>query len=65
MVKPPRGVMIYGSAVLDDVDVIAKAIRVNEKYQTTDDAKATIERYLKETDYILTVKAEHLVSFIY
>ena len=65
MVRPPRGVMIYGSAVLDNVDVIAKAIRVNEKYQTTDDAKATIERYLKETDYILTVKAEHLVSFIY
>ena len=65
LVRPPRGVMIYGSAELDDVDVIAKAISVNEKYQPKEDAKATIERFLKETDFILTVKIERLVSFHY
>lgn len=65
LVRPPRGVMIYGSAELDDVDVIAKAISVNEKYQSKEDAKATIERFLKETDFILTVKIERLVSFHY
>ncbi len=65
MVKPARGVMIYGTAVLDDVDVIDKAISVNEKYQSKEDAKATIERFLKETDFILTVKIERLVSFHY
>ena len=65
LVRPPRGVMIYGSAELDDVDVIAKAISVNEKYQSKENAKATIERFLKETDFILTVKIERLVSFHY
>ena len=65
MVNPPRGVMLYGTAVLDDVDVIAKAISVNEKYQSKEDAKATIDRFLKETDFILTVKIERLVSFHY
>jgi nitroimidazol reductase NimA-like FMN-containing flavoprotein (pyridoxamine 5'-phosphate oxidase superfamily) len=64
-VKPPRGAMIYGTAILDDTDVINKAIKVNEKYQSKEDAKATIEQYLKETDFILTVKPEHLVSFHY
>jgi hypothetical protein len=57
--------MIYGTAMLDDVDVIAKAISVNEKYQTKEDAKATIEELFKETDYILTVKTERVVSFHY
>ena len=65
MVNPPRGVMLYGTAVLDDVDVIAKAVSVNEKYQSKEDAKVTIERFLKETDFILTVKIERLVSFHY
>jgi len=65
MVNPPRGVMLYGTAVLDDVDVIAKAISVNEKYQSKEDAKVTIDRFLKETDFILTVKIERLVSFHY
>ncbi len=65
MVKPPRGGMIYGTATLDDVDVIAKAISVNMKYQTKEDAKATIEELFKETDYILTVKTERVVSFHY
>jgi len=65
VVNPPKGVMIYGTAMLDDVDVIAKAISVNEKYQTKEDAKATIEELFKETDYILTVKTERLVSFHY
>jgi len=65
MVNPPRGVMIYGTAVLDDVDVIAKAVSVNEKYQSKEDAKVTIDRFLKETDFILTVKIERLVSFHY
>ena len=65
MVNPPRGVMLYGTAVLDDVDVIAKAVSVNEKYQSKEDAKVTIDRFLKETDFILTVKIERLVSFHY
>ncbi len=65
VVNPPKGVIIYGTAVLDDVDVIAKAISVNEKYQSKEDAKATIEKFLKESDYILTVKTERLVSFNY
>jgi general stress protein 26 len=65
MVNPPRGVMIYGTAMLDDVDVIAKATSVNEKYQSKEDAKATIEELFKETDNILTVKTERLISFHY
>jgi len=61
----PIGVIIYGTAMLDDVDVIAKAASVNEKYQTKEDAKATVEELFKETDYILTVKTERMVSFNY
>jgi nitroimidazol reductase NimA-like FMN-containing flavoprotein (pyridoxamine 5'-phosphate oxidase superfamily) len=65
VVKPPKGVMVYGKALLDDVDVMSKAIRVNEKYQTNEEAKTTIEKFLKETDYILTVKTERIASFHY
>jgi hypothetical protein len=57
--------MVYGKALLDDVDVMSKAIRVNEKYQTNEEAKTTIEKFLKETDYILTVKTERIASFHY
>ena len=59
------GVIIYSTAMLDDVDVIDKAISINEKYQSKEDAKATIEKLFKETDYILTVKTERMVSFNY
>ena len=54
---------IYGSAELDDVDVINKAIKVNEKYQSKEDAKATVEELFKDTDLILTVKTEHMITF--
>lgn len=65
VVNPPKGAIIYGKALLDDVDVLSKAIRVNEKYQTNEEAKATIEKFLKGTDYILTVKTERIASFHY
>jgi nitroimidazol reductase NimA-like FMN-containing flavoprotein (pyridoxamine 5'-phosphate oxidase superfamily) len=65
MVKPPRGVMIYGTAELDDVDVIAKAIRVNEKYTSKEKAKAMVEDFFEETDLIMTVKPERMVTFHY
>ncbi len=65
MVKPPRGVMIYGTVELDDSDVIAKAISVNEKYQNKESAKATVEELFRETDLIMTVKPERMVTFHY
>ena len=65
MVKPPRGVMIYGTVELDDSDVIAKAISVNEKYQTKESAKANVEELFRETDLIMTVKPERMVTFHY
>jgi hypothetical protein len=51
--------------VLDDVDVMSKSIRVNEKYQTKEEAKATIEKFLTDADYILTVKTGRIASFHY
>jgi general stress protein 26 len=65
VVNPPKGVIIYGKAVLDDVDVMSKAVRVNEKYQNREEAKATVEKFLTEKDYILTVKTEQIASFHY
>jgi len=62
-VRPARMVMIYGLAELDDVDVINKAILVNEKYQTKEDAKATVEELFKDTDLILTVKPKRMITF--
>ena len=61
--RPPRMVMIYGLAELDDVDVINKAVYVNEKYQSKEDARATVEGYFKETDLILTVKPKRMITF--
>lgn len=65
MVQPPRGVMIYGTVKLDEVDVIAKAILVNEKYQTKEQAKTTVEELFEETDLILRVEPERMVTFHY
>ena len=62
-VSPARMVMIYGLAELDAVDVINKAVFVNEKYQTKEDARATVEGYFKETDLILTVKPKRMITF--
>ena len=58
-------VMIYGLAELDAVDVINKAVFVNEKYQTKEVAKETVETLFRETDLLLTVKPERIVTFHY
>jgi len=66
MVKPPRGVMIYGTAELDDSDVLATAVSINEKYLPKERAKAYAEESFKSgLDRMMTVKPERMVTFHY
>jgi hypothetical protein len=64
MVKPPRGVMIYGTAELDYSDVLPTAISINEKYLPKERAKAYAEESVRSgLDRIMTVKPERMVTF--
>ena len=65
MVKPPRGVIIYGKAELDDTDVISTAITMAEKYVPKDKAKSLVEEVVtKGMDLLVTVKPERMASFL-
>jgi nitroimidazol reductase NimA-like FMN-containing flavoprotein (pyridoxamine 5'-phosphate oxidase superfamily) len=65
MVKPPRGVMIYGTAELDNCDVILKAISITEKYVPKEKAKGLVEEVVnKGMDLIIKVKPDRMASFL-
>ncbi len=63
-VEPIRGVMIYGTAELDDSDVLATAISINDKYMPREGAKEYAEESVKSgLNRIMTVKPERMVTF--
>ena len=65
LVQPPRGVMVYGTAELDDQDVIATAVNVAEKYLPPEKAPAIIEDlYNKGMDLLIRVTPDHMTSFL-
>jgi len=66
MVKPARGAMIYGTAELDDSDVLLKAISICEKYLPKERAKSYAEETFRSgVNLIITVKPERIVTFHY
>jgi len=55
-----RYVLMYGTAYLNTEDVMTKIINLNEtKYNAGDMAK----RYFTDSDYVITFKPEHFVTF--
>jgi hypothetical protein len=64
LVKPARGVMIYGTADLDYGDVLPTAISICEKYMSKDKAKSFAEMLAEKVmDLIVTVKPERMITF--
>jgi nitroimidazol reductase NimA-like FMN-containing flavoprotein (pyridoxamine 5'-phosphate oxidase superfamily) len=64
IVNPINGVMIYGTAELDDKDVLAKAISINEKYLPKERAKSYAEGSFKSgLDRIMTVTPNRKITF--
>ena len=64
LVKPSRGVMIYGTAELDYGDVLPTAITICEKYMEKEKAKSFAEMLAEKVmDLIVSVKPERMVTF--
>jgi nitroimidazol reductase NimA-like FMN-containing flavoprotein (pyridoxamine 5'-phosphate oxidase superfamily) len=64
VVKPARGVMIYGTAELDYGDILPTAITICEKYMSQVRAKSFAEDLAENVmDLIVTVKPERMVTF--
>ena len=60
---PTRGVLIYGTAELDD-EYMPAAISALEKYMPKEEAKSYMEGLSKKTDWVkITVKPERIASF--
>ena len=63
-VNPINGVMIYGTAELDDNDVLATAISINEKYLPKDKAKSYAEGSFRSgLDRKVTIKPKRMTTF--
>ena len=57
--------MVYGSAELDDQDVLAKCSEMAAKYLPLDKAQAIMEDlYKKGMDLLIKVTPDHMTSFI-
>ena len=66
MVKPARGVMIYGTAELDYSNVLPKAISICEKYLPKEKAKSYAEETFRSgVDLIISVRPKRMASFYY
>lgn len=64
LVKPARGVMIYGTAELDYGDILPTAITICEKYMSKEEAKSFAEDLAENViDLIVTVKPERMITF--
>jgi nitroimidazol reductase NimA-like FMN-containing flavoprotein (pyridoxamine 5'-phosphate oxidase superfamily) len=65
LVNPPRGVIVYGTAELDDQDVITKGVKVAQKYLPKEKAPVIIEDlYKKGMDLLIRVTPYHMTSFL-
>jgi hypothetical protein len=63
-VNPINGVIIYGTAELDDNNVLARAISINEKYLPKDKAKSYAEGSFKSgLDRIMIVNPNRMTTF--
>jgi nitroimidazol reductase NimA-like FMN-containing flavoprotein (pyridoxamine 5'-phosphate oxidase superfamily) len=63
---PWKGVLIYGEAVLDYADVIAKRITIFERYMPTENARKFAEDLASNfVPVIIRVKPTHIVSYDY
>ena len=64
VVKPARGVMIYGTAELDYGDLLPTAISICEKYMEKEKAKSFAEMLVEKTmDLMITVKPVRMITF--
>ena len=65
--SPPwKGVLIYGEAELDYMDVIAKRIAIFERYMPTENARKFAEDLASTfVPVIIRVKPTHIVSYDY
>ena len=63
---PWKGVLIYGEAVLEYADVIAKRITIFERYMPTENARKFAEDLASTfVPVIIRVKPTHIVSYDY
>lgn len=64
LVKPARGVMIYGTAELDYGDILPMAITICEKYMEKERAISIAEDLAENVmDLIVTIKQERMITF--
>jgi len=64
LVKPARGVMIYGTAELDYGDILPTAITICEKYMSKERAKSFAEDIAENVmDLTVSVKPERMITF--
>jgi PPOX class probable F420-dependent enzyme len=65
--SPPRGVMIYGHAEIDEDDPLPIAIEMTEKYMSPDKAKRFAEKGVTEwgLDRVIRVTLDKVITFHY
>ena len=64
VIKPARGVMIYGTAELDYGDILPTAIMICEKYMEKEKARSFAEMLAEKVmDLIVSVKPERMITF--